>query len=137
VTLQAKRAHIGQIAFAPAFGHRDDVIGIPESFSSLKSPLGVCFRACRSAKPLDVPQLRNAVEAAYCADAAVAFEDTFAEVARVAAQSPFFDAPIRTERQAAQRHFQIAPAAEASAVWSLREVVAIGASSLHNALRAH
>ncbi|HZS55145.1 MAG TPA: hypothetical protein VFA65_12125 [Bryobacteraceae bacterium] len=84
-----------------------------------------------------MPSLSDTVDAADGANAAITLKDAFAQVARVAAQSPFFDAPIGAKRQPARWHFQIAPAAETPAIRSLWKTVAVGAAAGHDALSAH
>jgi 3-methyladenine DNA glycosylase AlkD len=58
-------------------------------------------------------------------------------MAWVTAQPPFFDAPIRTEREAAGRNFEVAPAAQAAAIRSLGKGFAAGAAAGHATLGAH
>ena len=71
MAFQAQRAHIGQIAFAPAFGYGPDVIGVPESLAAAEPPFEAGPGARRPAKALDVAELRQAVETADGADAAI------------------------------------------------------------------
>jgi hypothetical protein len=85
MTLQTKRSHVREIALATALGDRNDVIRIPERFPPAKSPLGYCLRTCGAAQAFDVPELRNAIESTICANAAVAFQHAFAQVARITA----------------------------------------------------
>lgn len=137
VTLQAERAHVGEVAFSAAFGNGDDVIGIPESFSAAEIPRGESAGARGTPQAFDVVKLSRAIEAANGADAAVALKNPLPQMARIAAQLPFFDAPLGTEGEAPGRNFELAPAAEATAVRSFGERSAVGSSAGHEALGAH
>jgi len=137
VTFEAECAHVGEVAFAAAFGNGDDVIGIPESFSAAEIPGGEGAGARGTTKALDVMKLGGAIEGAGGADAAVALKDAVAEMSGIAAQLPLLDAPCGTEGEAAGWNFELAPAAEAAAVWSFGQVTAKGTSAGHGALSAH
>jgi|SRR5579884_1627926 len=131
MALETQCTHIGQIALAAAFDHWCDVIGIPESFAAAHSPLRDSFGASRTAQTIDVPELGNAIEAAERADAAIAFKDLIAQIARICSKPPFVHAPFGAERQPARGHFQIAPAAETSPVGTFRQIFANRAASRH------
>src|SRR5580658_6011377 len=73
----------------------------------------------------------QAIDAAAGADAAVALQYFFANIAWVAAHTPFFHAPCRTKRHAAFGNFQVAPAAQIAAIGSLGKVVPIGPATSH------
>ena len=57
MALQAKRADIGQVAFAPALHHRDDVVGIPQAFApaAADAPCGQGLEARLSAQAFELP----------------------------------------------------------------------------------
>jgi hypothetical protein len=48
MALQAKGAHIRKIAFPATFNDRDDMIGIPQAFSTAQVPLGGSAKASGS-----------------------------------------------------------------------------------------
>lgn len=94
MAFEAERAHVRKIALSAALRHRDNVIGVPETLTLTGPPFGNCGHAGCAAKTLQALVLRDAVDAANRADAAIAFEDALAQVAGVAAQTPLFDAPF-------------------------------------------
>jgi hypothetical protein len=109
VALQAKRAHVGKIAFASTFGHGHDVVGIPEVAPA--APVLFELAASRVVQLTLVPAQRFGVQAASRADAVVAQEDLFAQVTGIGAQFPFVDACLRAKREASLGNFALAPAA--------------------------
>lgn len=137
VTFEAQSAHIRKVAFSAAIDDRDDVIGIPEGLSALHFPLAARFGSGRASQSLHPAQLGDAVEAAHRADTLISLEYAVAEVTRIAAKLPFFDAPIGAEREPAGRDFEIAPATEAAAVRASRQRSAIGSPPGHSAPDAH
>jgi len=48
MALQAKGAHIRKVALPTTFNDRDDVIGIPQAFSTAQVPLGGSAKASAS-----------------------------------------------------------------------------------------
>lgn len=118
VTLEAEGAHVGEVAFAAAFGNGDDVIGIPKSFSAAEIPASKGTSASGASEAFDVMKLSRAIEAADGADAAIPFENALAEMAGIGAQLPFLNAPFGTEGEATGRDFKLAPAAETAPVGS-------------------
>ncbi len=113
MALQAKSADVGQIAFASALHNRDDVIGVPQAFPSpwAQTPCEQRLELRRSAQPLQLPFGTEAIDTADGADAAVALQHFFAEIAGVGAQAPFFHALGGAKGRAAFGHLKIAPAA--------------------------
>lgn len=63
--------------------------------------------------------LSDAIDAAERANSTVALEDALAKMAGIAAQLPFFDTPVGTEGESSGRHFELAPAAETTAIRTL------------------
>ena len=118
MALQAQGADVLEIAFAAAFHHRNDMVGIPKAFpgAGAESPIEKSFQPRRAAQAFQLPLCMQAIDAATGADAAIAFQYLFAKIARVGAQAPFLHAPSRTKRHAALGNFQIAPAAEIAAI---------------------
>ncbi len=138
VALETESTHVGEIAFAAALGDRQDVIGVPEGFAAAHRPFGGGPRASRTSEALDSVKLGDAVEMANGADTAIASENTFAKVAGVTAQLPFFDAPIGTEGQPSRRDLKTAPTAEATAVFACSQGLPIDAATTrHCAFSRH
>ncbi len=98
MALEAKRAHVGQIALAASLGYGDDVVRIPERFSAAHAPCSHRFCARGAAQLFHAPQFCDAIDSALGADAAIALKDSIAQMAGITAQLPFLDAPIRAER---------------------------------------
>ncbi len=137
MTFQAEGTHIGEIAFAAAFGDGQDVIGIPKRLSVFEPPLGSSGYAGGTTHPFDAAQFGDAINAAEGADAAIALKDPLAQMGGIAAQFPFFDAPIRTERKSSRWNFQVAPTAKRAAIFAGGQLVTIHPAALHSALSAH
>jgi hypothetical protein len=70
-------------------------------------------------RPLQFEVRRAGVGVADCANALIALEDVFAQIARIAAKAPFMDAPRRAERQAPRGNLEPAPAAQGTAIPAL------------------
>jgi len=87
------------------------MVGIPKRPPSSQAPIFDGLDASRTAQSLQPPHLGYAIEVATGAYAAVALEDSLAEMSRVAAELPFLYAPLRTKRLARRGHLQIAPPA--------------------------
>lgn len=137
VAFETKSAHIGEVAFPTTFGDGDDVVSIPERFTSAQIPVSESAEAGRSTQALDVMELSGAIESTDGTHAAIAFENPLAEMAGIAAKLPLFDAPIRAKSETARRDFQLAPAAETAAVRAFGQRGAIGAAAGDGALSAH
>src|SRR5215469_12301806 len=103
MTLQTEGAHVGQVAFASAFGDGEDVIGIPEVAAA--SPLAFELAASVVVELALVFTEDFGIEAAQRADAAIAGKDLIAEIAGIGAEAPFADAGFRAEREAALGDF--------------------------------
>jgi hypothetical protein len=113
VAQQAKCAHIRKIALPASFGHRDEMIRVPERFSAAfaESPFLEELTACGIVELAHVRAQGLRVCAAKRADAAVAFEDFFAEITGLSAKLPFVDAGFAAEGPAAFGDFGAAPSA--------------------------
>ena len=120
MALEAERAHVAQIAFTAACDDGDDVVGIPQGFAAFQTPRCDGFEARGSTKTADVGIFGNTIRAAFRTDALIAFEDALPQMARIAAETPFFDAESGAEGLTAGRDFELAPTAEATAVWAFR-----------------
>ena len=79
----------------------------------------------------------DAIGAAERTDAFVALENALAQMARVAAETPFFDAKGGTEGLAACWHLELAPPAETTAVGTFGQVLLGGPTAGHGAFIAH
>ncbi len=121
MAFQAQGADVFEIALAAAFHHGNNMIGVPKGLSGTgaQSPIERSFQPRRAPQALQLPLCMQAIDAATGADAAVAFQHFFANIARIAAQAPFFHAPRRAKRRAALGNFQIAPAAQIAAIGTL------------------
>jgi hypothetical protein len=126
MTLQTQGADVLKIAFAPAFNDGYNVIGVPQSFSRALPPTERSFQASGAAETFELPLGLQAIDPATGANAAIAFQDSLANVAWIAAEPPFFHAPGGTKRHAAFRDLQIAPTAQIAAVRPLRKCAPIG-----------
>jgi hypothetical protein len=137
MALQAQGSDVMQVAFASAFYHGNNVIGVPERLSRTGAPLQKSFEPGRAPQTLQLPFGSQTIDTATGAHAAIAFQYLFTDIARVAPQAPFFDAPRRTKRVAALGNLQIAPTAQAAAVGALREGVPIGPTAGHLPIGTH
>lgn len=128
-----------EVAFAPAFDHGNDVIGVPEAFAcaGAQTPLEQSFQPRHAAQPPELAFGMEAIDAASGAYAAIAFENFFTKVAGIAAQAPLLHAPLRTEGHAAFGDFEIAPAAKIPAVGASRKTATVHPASLHRSLGTH
>jgi len=115
MAFEAQSADIFEITFAPAFNYRNDMVGIPQAFSTSRSeaesPFQPSLQASRAAQSLQMFPDRQAIDATLRADTLVTFQYFFANISRIGAQPPLLHAPIGTERQPTFRYFQTAPAA--------------------------
>lgn len=137
MALQAKRAHIRNVALPTTFRNGQDVIGIPQAFSGAQVPLGSKPEASGSAQTTKMSVGGDTVDTAKGTNTAIPFEHLFSKVARVGAKFPFVYAPIGTERDAAGGNLQIAPTAEISSVGALFELLAVNPTASHRTLRTH
>ena len=141
MAFQAKRSNIFQITLATALDYRNDMIGIPKALPDTLSwtdpPAGHCFEARGATQSLQVSPGREAIDTTLRADALVALEHLFADVARIGPEPPFLHAPVRTKRQPTPRHFQVAPAAKVPAVHAFGKAVTIGPPARHGSRGAH
>jgi hypothetical protein len=120
VAEEAEGAEVVEVALAAAFGHRADVVGVPEAAARGHGFHSVEMEACDAGGawcPFEGVVGGDGVDAADCTDTAIACEYLIAEVARVGAETPLVDAIVAAEGAAAFReNFEIAPAAEWQAV---------------------
>ena len=122
-----------KIAFSPSFHNRQNVIGIPQRLAG--EPLEPPFNEkAQPVGPTRAAQLRvgsASVDSADCANAPVPLHYLLAKVARVGAEAPFVNTPIRAECKAPRRDFEPTPAAEGPAVAPFRQSGAIGEAAGH------
>src|SRR5271168_55645 len=99
MALQTQGSDVLEIAFASAFHHRDDVIGVPQRVSGTgaQAPVQRSLQPGCPAQAFQLPLGLQAIDAAPGANAAVALQNLLANVAGVAPQAPFLHAPGRTE----------------------------------------
>ena len=137
MALKTERAHVRQITFSASFGYRNNVIRIPQRLPAAGAPFRLRFAARAAAQPPDMPKLRHAIQAAKDADPVVTSENLLPEVAGIGPQPPLLDAPVGAKSEPACRHFQTAPAAQATPVASFRKNFTIRSPARHRALAAH
>jgi hypothetical protein len=137
MALQAERAHVRQIALTSAFGHGQNMIGIPQRLAPAETPLTYGSHLGCAAQLLEAAPLGYAIDTANRTYAPVALKDPLAKMAWIAAQPPFLYAPLRTKRQTARRNLQAAPSAETTSVFAFGKSFAVGTPAGHRALSAH
>jgi hypothetical protein len=133
MTQQTESAEISKVAFSPSFHNRQNVIGVPQRLARepLKPPFG---EKPQPVGPARAPQLRvgrTSVDSADCAHSPVPLQNLLAKVARVGAEAPFVNAPLRAERETPRRDFETTPAAERPAAGPFRQSGAIGEAARH------
>ena len=79
----------------------------------------------------------DAIGPANRADSFVAFKNAIAQMARIAAQAPFFHAERGAERVPPDRHFKLAPTAETTAVRASGEIALGSPAARHDSFVAH
>ena len=133
MTEQAKSAEISKVAFSPTFHNRQNVIGIPQRLAGepLKPPFSQKPQPVGPARAAQLRVGKTSVDSADCADAPVPLQNLLAKVARVGAEAPFVNAPIRAERETPRRDFETAPAAEGPAAGPFRQSGAVGETARH------
>jgi hypothetical protein len=79
MTAQAQGADVGQVAFAAAMNHRQDVVGVPQGFAraASKSPVLKKHYTASSSRETDFPGGGDGVDSANGTDAAVALKHFF------------------------------------------------------------
>ena len=112
MTGQAKGADVFEIALASAFGHRQDVVRVPQALAmdGFHSPVAEHNFSGGAAGAVEPAERLHSVDSAECAAAAVAREDLLAEVPGIGAQAPGVDTIIGTERAPAAGNFHGTPA---------------------------
>jgi hypothetical protein len=131
---QAQGAQVLQVALAPSFHYRKNMIGVPQRLAreSRKSPLREKPLPVGSARAPQLPIGGAGVDAANRANAAVPQQNLLAQVPGVGAEAPFVHTPIRTEGEAPRGDFQATPAAQRAAIRPFRESGAIGEAAGHS-----
>src|SRR5690242_12911136 len=99
MTLQAERPHVRKIAFAAAFAHGHDVVGIPQMLASPPLALETLPRGVIEL-PLVAPE-DDGVDPAQRADTPIAGEYRVAKIGGVRPQLPFVDAGGTAESESA------------------------------------
>jgi hypothetical protein len=130
---EAEGAEVIEVALATAFGDGADVIGVPEGAAGgdgSHAVEGESGGAGGAAGTFEGVVDGDGIGLTGGADATVAGEDLFAEVAGVGAKTPLVDAVVGAEGAAAfGEDFELAPATEREAVGSFGQGVAGGSSS--------
>ena len=130
---QTKSAEIFEIAFSPSFYNRQNVIGVPQRLATepLEAPFHEEPQPVGSARAAQLRVGRTSVDSADCADTPVPLQNLLAKVARVGAEAPFVNPPIRAERETPRGDFESTPAAEGPAAGPFRQSGAIGDAARH------
>lgn len=117
VTPEAKGPEIRQIALPPSFGHRHDVVGIPEAAAPrvhFELPAqSSSFPGRDELKPAEELQR---IQAANRADSPVALEHLGAQISGIGPQPPLMNARVAAKGPAAFGDLGPAPSADAPAV---------------------
>jgi hypothetical protein len=137
MALQTQGSDVLEVAFPSALYHGNNVISVPERLSRTHAPLDRSFQPCRASQTLQVPFCMQTIDTASGAHTAIAFQNFFTNIAWVAAQAPFFDAPRRTKCLPALGNLQIAPTAQAAAIGTLGERLPIGPTAGHLPICSH
>ena len=134
MTLQTQGADVLEVALASAFHHRNDMIGVPESFprARTQAPVEKGLQAAGTAQAFQLLLCVQAIDATKSANSTISFQYFVAQVPRIGAQAPFFHAPFRTKGVAAFRHLQIAPAAKIAAIRAFLEGAAVSPATSHS-----
>ena len=124
---KTQRAQVLKVALSSTFNHGQDMIRVPQRLA--REPLEPPFsEKAQPVGPTRATQLRvgcASVDSADRADAPVPLKNLLAKVARVGAEAPFVDTPIRAECKTPRRDFESTPAAEGPAVAPFRQGGAI------------
>lgn len=136
---EAEGAEVGEVALASAFRDGDDVVGLPEGHAEAAGgfPEIEKLEALCAAGVAETAAGGDGVDAAGSAEAAVAEEDLLAEIGGLGTELPLVDTIVRAEGEAAARDFERAPAAEAAAVGSAGDGLAVDPAAGHGARGAH
>jgi len=133
VARETQGADIVEIALPAPFSDGQDVVCVPKRaatcnrFHPVKGETG---NASASARAFQSGVNRTRISLAQGADAAVACIDLVAEEAGVGTQSPLEDAIVGTESPSAPgKDFELAPAAEWTSVFAMRQIVRADAAA--------
>jgi len=139
MTGETESAQVSQIAFAAAFDHGDDVIGVPKAAAvqAAKAPPGKQREAMPATGAAQVRVSDSRVDATKRTDAVVALPDLVAQIGGVGTQAPFVDAPLGTKSESPAWNFEAAPAAKRAVIGAALELVAFGEAAGHGASSAH
>ncbi len=139
VATQTQRSNIQEVALASTLHHRQNVIGIPQTFTQLglQSPMRHQLLPSRTARPPQPAQLQQGVRPTAAAHALVAQKHLLPQVRRLRSQSPLVHAIRGAKRKPARRHFHRTPAAHTPAVRSARHRRPLHTATLHRSQRTH
>lgn len=136
---QTERADILEIALAAAFGDGHDVVRIPETSSHAlsESPVLQQKLPILTSRKTKLARSDDGIQATGGTHTAIAEQDVFAQIGGLGAQLPLMHTETGAERESSSRHFEGAPAAEASAVRPARDGFAIYPPAGHDTRCAH
>jgi hypothetical protein len=111
---QTKSAHIRKVALPPALGDRNNMVRIPKRFPAPfpQSPLPEKPPPSRVIELANVAPYPGSIHPTFCADALVALENLFPQIAGIGTQLPLMDAGIRTKRAPPARNLRTTPTAQ-------------------------
>jgi hypothetical protein len=115
------------------------VISIPEAvpLAGFQAPLRPRGQTLRTAGASELQEFGAAIDSTSGTDSAVALENPISQITGVSPQLPLVHAPGGAERNSTFGHFEIAPAAEAPAIWPHRQRTAIHPAARRGARGAH
>jgi hypothetical protein len=137
MTQQTEGAEVVEVALAAAFGHRADVVGVPETsacgdaLQAVEAQSGIASRASCSFQGVVGG---DGVDSAGCTSAVVPGEDLISKIAGVGPKTPLVNAVVAAEGATAfGQNLEVAPTTEREAIGpggkSLRGDPAAGQSS--------
>jgi hypothetical protein len=141
VAEETEGADVVEVALTSAFGHREDVVGVPQAaagrdgFHSVEAePCG----SCGSARAFEGGVDGDGVAAADGTDTTVAGENLVAEISGICTESPLMDTVVATEgAPSLSENFELAPAAERQTVGAFGKRSASGVPALKCSRRMH
>jgi hypothetical protein len=137
---KAEGADVIEVALATALRHGKNVIGVPKTFTHPFDESPMLHKddtsvASRSLQPAVLP---DRIQSAVGAHASVTLQNLFAQVSWLRPQFPLMYAKIRAEGEAARRHLERAPPAQAAPVRAAWDIFAVDpSSSWHDSRSAH
>ena len=136
---QAERANVLKIAFASTFGNRQNVVRIPQAFTSAPPKAPVCEKqlSARSAGTSKLLGCCETIDPAYGTNAAIAQQNLFAKIAWLRPKPPLMHTEFGTEGVPAAWNFERTPSAQTPSIRSARNRLPVDPSPNYIASSAH